>query len=117
MSDALILAKQVRPLPSAGRRWAPRARARAPSASPRARRSRLPPQAPPAHPRRSPPSPPALRARQRDVDVFNALDLMENAPALLKELKFGPGDGHLQYYLYNWQCPELEAADVGLVLL
>ena len=42
---------------------------------------------------------------------------MENAPALLKELKFGPGDGHLQYYLYNWQCPEMEPADVGLVLL
>jgi glycylpeptide N-tetradecanoyltransferase len=42
---------------------------------------------------------------------------MENAPSLLKELKFGPGDGHLQYYLYNWRCPEMEPADVGLVLL
>jgi hypothetical protein len=68
-------------------------------------------------PRPSPlPCPPRARL-QRDVDVFNALDLMENAPSLLKELKFGPGDGHLQYYLYNWRCPEMEPADVGLVLL
>ena len=67
-------------------------------------------------PRRSPPFCPRARA-QRDVDVFNALDLMENAPALLKDLKFGPGDGRLHYYLYNWQCPEMEPADVGLVLL
>jgi len=56
-------------------------------------------------------------ARDRDVDVFNALDLMQNAPALLKELKFGPGDGHLQYYMYNWACPPVEPKDVGLVLL
>eukprot|EP00971_Amphidinium_carterae_P137415 2723238-Amphidinium_carterae.1 len=24
----------------------------------------------------------------------------------LKELKFGIGDGFLQYYLYNWKCPK-----------
>jgi glycylpeptide N-tetradecanoyltransferase len=41
---------------------------------------------------------------------------MENEP-VLKDLKFGLGDGHLQYYLYNWKCPEMTAAQVGLVLL
>lgn len=54
---------------------------------------------------------------QREIDVFNALDLMENDPAVLKELKFGPGDGHLQYYLYNWACPEMPPKGNGLVLL
>ncbi len=34
-------------------------------------------------------------AKARDVDVFNALDVMEN-DQFLADLKFGPGDGHLQ---------------------
>jgi len=41
---------------------------------------------------------------------------MENGE-FLKNLKFGIGDGHLQYYLYNWNCPEMVNNDVGLVLL
>ena len=39
-------------------------------------------------------------AKQKNFDVFNALDVMENE-GFLKELKFGPGDGQLHYYLYN----------------
>jgi len=53
---------------------------------------------------------------QLDFDVFNALDVMENE-TYLQDLKFGVGDGHLQYYLYNWRCPEMKPSDVGLVLL
>ena len=34
-----------------------------------------------------------------------------------KPLKFGEGDGNLNYYLYNWRCPELEKKKLGLVLL
>lgn len=41
---------------------------------------------------------------QKGFDVFNALDLMENK-TFLEKLKFGIGDGNLQYYLYNWKCP------------
>ena len=55
-------------------------------------------------------------AKQQDFDVFNALDIMENG-SVLKDLKFGIGDGHLQYYIYNWMCPEVDASQVGLVLL
>jgi len=55
-------------------------------------------------------------ATKEGFDVFNALDVMENA-VFFRELKFGIGDGHLQYYLYNWKCPELRPGDVGLVLL
>ena len=43
-----------------------------------------------------------ITAKDLDFDVFNALDLMENAP-ILEPLKFGVGDGHLHYYLYNWR--------------
>ena len=44
-------------------------------------------------------------------DVFNALDLMDNKH-FLEKLKFGVGDGFLQYYLYNWKCPSMEANQV-----
>lgn len=54
--------------------------------------------------------PPA--APQKGFDVFNALDLMENK-TFLEKLKFGIGDGNLQYYLYNWKCPSMGAEKVG----
>lgn len=54
-------------------------------------------------------------AQKLGFDVFNALDLMENA-SILEELKFGIGDGNLQYYLYNWRCPEMKPERIGLVL-
>ena len=80
-------------------------------------------------PRPSPPPPPCnlplpsshlvlplCPSPQAGCDVFNALDLMENLP-MFKELKFGPGDGNLQYYLYNWKCPTMKHDRLGLVLL
>lgn len=45
------------------------------------------------------------------MDVFNALDLMENAD-VLENLKFGIGDGNLQYYIYNWKCSSMEPNEV-----
>lgn len=55
-------------------------------------------------------------AKLNDFDVCNALNIMDNSE-FLKDLKFGVGDGFLQYYLFNWKCPKLEAPQVGLVLL
>jgi len=57
-----------------------------------------------------------ILANATGVDVFNALNLMENE-TFLTELKFGKGDGNLQYYVYNWSSPTMKPADVGLVLL
>lgn len=54
-------------------------------------------------------------AKQKNHDVFNALDLMDNQ-TFLKDLKFGMGDGNLHYYLYNFKCPEMTESQVGLVL-
>lgn len=56
-----------------------------------------------------------ISAKQLHFDVFNALDLMENSE-FLEALKFGIGDGKLQYYLYNWKCPSMGANQIGLVL-
>ncbi|KAF8358608.1 nmt-1 [Pristionchus pacificus] len=56
-----------------------------------------------------------INAHQLGFDVFNALDLMDNKE-ILDDLKFGVGDGNLQYYLYNWRCPEMQPNDVGLIL-
>ena len=56
-------------------------------------------------------------AKQKDFDVFNALDVMHNE-GFLKELKFGPGDGQLHYYLYNYRVRNaLKPSELGLVLL
>ncbi|KAG6428593.1 hypothetical protein SASPL_112845 [Salvia splendens] len=56
-------------------------------------------------------------AKQKDYDVFNALDVMDNEP-LMKDLKFGQGDGQLYYYLYNYRLREaLKPSELGLVLL
>jgi len=41
-------------------------------------------------------------ANAAEFDVFNALTLMDSVP-VLQDLKFGVGDGHLNYYLYNWR--------------
>ncbi|KAK0074225.1 hypothetical protein PV325_009175 [Microctonus aethiopoides] len=56
-----------------------------------------------------------ISARNLDFDVFNALDLMDNKE-FLESLKFGIGDGNLQYYLYNWRCPGMTPNKIGLVL-
>lgn len=39
---------------------------------------------------------------QFNFDVFNALTLLDN-PLFLESQKFGPGDGQLHYYLYNYR--------------
>jgi glycylpeptide N-tetradecanoyltransferase len=57
-----------------------------------------------------------ILAKSTGSDVFNALNLMENG-SFLDELKFGMGDGNLQYYIYNWACPEMPPDKVGIVLL
>jgi glycylpeptide N-tetradecanoyltransferase len=57
-----------------------------------------------------------ILANQTCSDVFNALNLMEN-DKVLDELKFGKGDGNLQYYVYNWNAPSMQAPEVGIVLL
>ncbi|KAK1578599.1 hypothetical protein Q3G72_031532 [Acer saccharum] len=56
-------------------------------------------------------------AKQKGFDVFNALDVMQNE-TFVKELKFGPGDGKLHYYLYNYRIKHaMRSSELGLVLL
>ncbi|KAG6832335.1 hypothetical protein H0H87_001976 [Tephrocybe sp. NHM501043] len=45
-------------------------------------------------------------ANEANFDVFNALTLMDNVP-ILQDLKFGVGDGLLNFYLYNWRTAPL----------
>ncbi|KAH8818790.1 N-myristoyl transferase [Flagelloscypha sp. PMI_526] len=51
-------------------------------------------------------------ANNAKFDVFNALTLMDNVE-VLKDLKFGPGDGYLNYYLYNWRTAPLAGMNPG----
>jgi len=55
-------------------------------------------------------------AKQAKFDVFNCLELMDNS-TFLKDLKFGPGDGVLHYYLFNWAMPQIPPNKLGLVLV
>ena len=55
-------------------------------------------------------------AKNKEFDVFNALDILDN-DGLLKELKFGVGDGNLHYYFYNWRVPEFKPSQLGIVLV
>jgi len=57
-----------------------------------------------------------ILAKKDGFDVYNCLDIMDNE-SFLDVLKFGKGDGNLQYYLYNWRAPEMEHQQMGLVLL
>ncbi|KAI8989663.1 N-myristoyl transferase [Trametes punicea] len=45
-------------------------------------------------------------AHNAEFDVFNAMTLMDNV-SFLQDLKFGQGDGLLNFYLYNWRTAPL----------
>ncbi|KAH8116866.1 N-myristoyl transferase [Phellopilus nigrolimitatus] len=65
-------------------------------------------------------------ASSAKFDVFNALTLMDNC-GILEDLRFGSGDGLLNYYLYNWRTAPLAGVNglggtsagkgVGVVML
>eukprot|EP01123_Difflugia_compressa_P010025 TRINITY_DN3541_c0_g1_i1.p1 TRINITY_DN3541_c0_g1~~TRINITY_DN3541_c0_g1_i1.p1 ORF type:complete len:397 (-),score=68.14 TRINITY_DN3541_c0_g1_i1:143-1333(-) len=57
-----------------------------------------------------------ILAKKQGFDVFNCLAIHDNQ-TFLKDLKFGAGDGNLQFYLYNWLAPPMQPGNVGLVLL
>nr|ASF90212.1 hypothetical protein SPAR04175 [Bartheletia paradoxa] len=46
-------------------------------------------------------------AKKADFDVFNALTIMDNN-LFIPDLKFGAGDGYLNFYLYNWRIQSIE---------
>ncbi|PGH14056.1 glycylpeptide N-tetradecanoyltransferase [Polytolypa hystricis UAMH7299] len=47
-----------------------------------------------------------ILAKKAGFDVFNALTLHDN-PLFLEALKFGPGDGQLYYYLFNYRTAQI----------
>jgi glycylpeptide N-tetradecanoyltransferase len=53
-------------------------------------------------------------AKLQNADMFNALDVMDNA-TFFRPLKFDEGNGILHYYLHNWACPTLRASELVLV--
>jgi glycylpeptide N-tetradecanoyltransferase len=55
-------------------------------------------------------------ASDRGYEVFTALDNLHNQK-FLEKLAFQKGTGHLNYYMYNWHMPKLDASDVGVTLM
>ena len=58
-----------------------------------------------------------ILAKQKGYDVFNALNVQENNEQMMKDLKFGVGDGNLHFYLFNWRIQKLKPTEVGIVLV
>ncbi|KAI0238957.1 glycylpeptide N-tetradecanoyltransferase [Massospora cicadina] len=57
-----------------------------------------------------------VMAKQLGFDVFNGIDCAQNSK-VFAALKFAQGDGALNYYLFNWQCPALGRPDIGLIMV
>ncbi|MCQ2820467.1 MAG: GNAT family N-acetyltransferase [archaeon] len=57
-----------------------------------------------------------ILAKQNNFDVYNCLNIMENA-TIFKDLLFGMGDGSLKYYFYNFVSPDTIPSDLALVLM
>jgi len=55
-------------------------------------------------------------AKNEDMQVFNALDIMENKQ-ILKDLKFEEGTGTINYYLGNYKCMEMKPFQIAKFLL
>lgn len=56
---------------------------------------------------------------QIEYDVFNCLNIADNM-SFIKELKFGPGDGALNYYMFNYLVKDpgfISAKDMCAVLV
>ena len=58
-----------------------------------------------------------ILAKERNFDVFNALNIMENATQIFDDLKFNVGDGTLNYYLYNWRVKSMPVNQIGMTLV
>lgn len=58
-----------------------------------------------------------ILAKSLKCDVYNCLNLMDNA-SVFDDLYFQKGDGHLNYYFYNWimECKHIEPPELGVVL-
>ena len=56
-------------------------------------------------------------AKSLKYDVYNCLNLMDNA-SVFEDLHFQKGDGHLNYYFYNWvmKCKQIKPEELGVVL-
>lgn len=55
-----------------------------------------------------------ILAKQNNVDVFDATDIMENW-CVLRELGFEEGTGLSHYYLYNWKIKPLKNIQVAFL--
>jgi transcription elongation factor GreA len=44
-------------------------------------------------------------------------EVVFGSTVVVKDLKFGVGDGNLHYYFYNWRVPEIKPSQLGIVLV
>jgi glycylpeptide N-tetradecanoyltransferase len=56
------------------------------------------------------------KASQKGFDVFNMVEVLQNR-RIATDLLFKAGSGRLAHYLYNWRVPQLDAPDIGIVLV
>lgn len=57
-----------------------------------------------------------IMAKKQGIDVFNALNIMENNP-YLDDMKFEQGTGKVHYYFFNWLSPKMEPKQIGMCFI
>ena len=57
-----------------------------------------------------------IEAKKEGADVVNCLNIMDNEE-FIEDLRFGLGDGNLQYYVYNWKTSVMTPSSVGAVIV
>ena len=55
-------------------------------------------------------------SNKQNHDVFNCLNIMDNK-SFVENLKFGPSNGNLMFYLYNYVTPNMDPENIGMVLV
>ena len=54
--------------------------------------------------------------KQNGMDVVNCID-QGNNHMFLEKSQFLEGSGKLNFYLYNWMCPQLTKSDISIVMI
>jgi len=57
-----------------------------------------------------------VAAKKEGMDVVTAMDIMHNRE-FIDNLKFSDGSGKLNFYLFNYRCPELSSVNVAKCIL
>jgi glycylpeptide N-tetradecanoyltransferase len=54
--------------------------------------------------------------KKKKMDMVNVMKQYDN-DKFIDKLKFKEGNGELNFYFYNWKCPQIEQNDMAIVMV